>query len=179
MADLIVIAYDDEFKAEEVRLALFRMQKEHLVDLEDAVVVTKAQDGRVRLNQSHNLVAAGAATGSLWGALIGLLFLNPLLGVAAGAGSGALAGYVTDVGVDDNFMRELGETLVPGTSALFLLVRKSTPDKVLPELRRYGGKVLRTSLSTEDEAKLMAALEGEARSLAAQQPEQPLGAPAP
>ncbi len=94
MADLIVIAYDDEFKAEEVRLALFRMQKEHLVDLEDAVVVTKTQDGKVRLNQSYNLVAAGAATGSLWGALIGLLFLNPLLGVAAGAAGGALAGPV-------------------------------------------------------------------------------------
>lgn len=174
MADLIAIAYDDEFKAEEVRLTLFRLQKEHLVDLEDAVVITKSRDGKVRLNQSHNLVAAGAATGSLWGALIGLLFLNPLLGLAAGAGSGALAGYLTDIGIDDNFLRECGESLPPGSSALFVLVRKSTPDKVLPELRRYGGRVLRTSLSTEDEAKLRAALEGEARSRAAQ--DQPFAA---
>ena len=174
MADLIAVAYDDEFKAEEVRLTLFRLQKEHLIDLADAVVVTKDADGRVRLNQSHNLVAAGAATGGLWGALIGLLFLNPLLGIAAGAGSGALAGYLTDVGIDDNFMKELGASLRPGTSALFVLVRKSTPDKVLPEISKYGGKVLRTSLSNEDEARLQAALEGEARTRVEQQ--QPLGA---
>jgi uncharacterized membrane protein len=166
MAELIAIAYDDEFKAEEVRLALFRLQREYLVDLEDAVVVVRTRDGKVRLGQTHDLVAAGAATGGLWGMLVGLLFLNPLLGVAAGAASGALAGYLTDVGIDDEFLRECGEALPPGSSALFMLLRKSTPDKVLPELARYGGRVLRTSLSREEEEKLQAALRGEAQARA-------------
>lgn len=163
MSDLVAVAYDDPHKAEEVRLKLIRLQKEYLIDLEDAVIVIKDAGGKVRLNQSHNLVAAGAASGGLWGSLIGLLFLNPLLGLAAGAGSGALAGYLTDVGIDDAFMKRLGEELRPGSSALFLLIRRATPDRVVAEVKEYGGTVLRTSLSAEDEGKLRAALEGEAR----------------
>src|SRR4051812_23652162 len=158
MSTLVVIEYDDQFKAEEVRLALMKLQKEYLLDLEDAVVAVKDQAGKVRLHQAVNLTAAGAVSGGFWGTLIGLIFLNPLLGMAVGATAGAVSGVLTDVGINDNFMKELAETLKPGSSTLFVLVRKATPDKVLEELKGTGGKVLRTSLSHDDEAKLQAAL---------------------
>ena len=158
MSTLVVIGYDDRFKAEEVRLKLMKLQKEYLIDLEDAVVVVKDEKGKVKLHQALNLTAVGAVSGGFWGSLIGLIFLNPLLGLAVGATAGAVSGTLTDVGIDDKFMKELAETLAPGSSALFVLVRKATPDKVLEEIKGTGGKVLKTSLSHDDEAKLQAAL---------------------
>ena len=163
MSDLIAIAFDSKDKAQEALNRAMQMQKQHLVDLGDAVIVSKDENGKVHLQQLMNMTAAGAASGGLWGSLIGLLFLNPLLGLAAGAASGALMGSLTDVGINDQFMKEMGEELQPGTSALFVLVRKSTPDKVLPEVRELGGKVFTTSLSKEQEQKLREALEGEAK----------------
>jgi uncharacterized membrane protein len=154
----VVIEYDDQFKAEEIRLSLMKMQKDYLIDLEDAVVAVKDQKGKVRLHQAVNVTAAGALSGGFWGTLIGMIFLNPLLGMAVGATAGAVSGALTDVGIDDKFMKELAATMQPGSSTLFVLVRKATPDKVLDELKGSGGKVLRTSLSHEDEAKLQAAL---------------------
>ncbi|WP_319418691.1 DUF1269 domain-containing protein [Pleurocapsa sp. FMAR1] len=159
MSELIVVGFDNELKADEVLHKLGDMQKEHLVDLDDAVVVIKNEKGKVKVKQSYDLVTSGALSGGFWGSLIGLLFLHPLLGVAAGLATGALSGALTDVGVDDEFIKDLGKTIEPSTSALFLLVRKATPDKVLEELRPYGGKLLRTSLSKSDEASLKAALE--------------------
>jgi uncharacterized membrane protein len=158
MSDLIAIAYDDEFKAEEVRLTLAKLQKEHLIELEDAAVVVKNQKGKVQLKQAVNLTGAGAVSGGFWGLLIGTLFFVPLFGAAVGAASGAIGGALSDIGVDDNFMRELGETLQSGTSALFILVRKVTPDKVLEEVAPYGGKVLRTSLTKDKETQLQEVL---------------------
>ncbi len=158
MSDLFAIVYDDQYKAEEVRLTLARLEKEHLIELEDAAVVVKTKKGKVKLNQAINLAGAGASSGSFWGLLIGILFLEPLLGVAVGAATGAISGALGDIGVDDDFMRELGETLKPETSALFILVRKVTPDKVLEEIAPYGGKVLRTSLSKDKEAELQEVL---------------------
>ena len=158
MSTLVVIEYDDMFKAEETRLRLRKMQKDYLIDLEDAVVALKDKQGKVKLHQAVNLTAAGALTGGFWGALIGLIFLNPLLGVAVGAGAGAVSGALTDVGINDNFMKELAGGLTPGSSALFVLARKATPDKVLEEMRGTGGKILKSSLTHEDEAKLQAAL---------------------
>ncbi|BAC89539.1 DUF1269 domain-containing protein [Gloeobacter violaceus] len=158
MADLIVVGYDDEHRAEEVRLALAKLQQEYLIDLADAAVVVKDSEGKIKLKQAVNLPATGALSGGFWGLLIGALFLNPLLGVAVGAASGALAGALSDVGVDDNFMRELSEILPPSSSALFVLVRKVTPDKVLAEVSKYGGRVLRSSLSKEDERALQEVL---------------------
>ena len=158
MSDLIAIAYDDEFKAEEVRLLLAKLQVEHLIELEDAAVVVKDQKGKVKLKQAIELTDSGALSGGFWGLLIGTLFFMPIVGAAVGAASGALAGALSDLGVDDNFMRELGETMQPGTSALFVLVRQVTPDKVLAEVAPYGGKVLRTSLSKDDEGKLQEVL---------------------
>jgi uncharacterized membrane protein len=159
MSDLIVVGYSDEHQAEEVRLKLIKMQHEYLVDLEDAVVAVRDKEGKVKLHQIHNLTAAGAISGGFWGALIGLLFLSPILGAAIGAGAGAVGGTLSDIGIDDNFMKELAGTLQPGSSALFVLVRKMTPDKVLAQLQGMGGKVLQTSLSSEDEKKLQAALD--------------------
>jgi uncharacterized membrane protein len=158
MSTLIVVGYDEPFKAEEVRLKLQKMQQEYLIDLEDAVVAVKDQKGKVTLHQAVNLTAAGALSGGFWGALIGLIFLNPLLGMAVGAAAGAVSGALTDIGIDDQFMKELAANWKPGSSLLFVLVRKMTPDKVLEELSGTGGKVLKSSLSHEDEAKLQAAL---------------------
>jgi len=158
MSDLIVVGFDNELKADEVLHKLGDLQKEHLVDLEDAVVVVKNQKGKVKIKQAYDLVTTGALSGGFWGSFIGLLFLHPLLGVAAGLATGALSGALTDIGINDDFIKELGETIEPKTSALFLLVRKATPDKVLEELRPYGGKLLKTSLSKSDETSLKAAL---------------------
>src|SRR5215471_14689835 len=158
MSTLVVIGYNDPHQAEEVRLKLWKLQKDYLIDLADAVVAIKDAQGKVKLHQAVNLTAAGAVSGGFWGSLIGLMFLNPLLGLAVGAAAGAASGALTDVGVDDKFMKDLAATMQPGSSALFVLVRKATPDKVLDELAGTGGTVLKTSLSHEDEAKLQTAL---------------------
>jgi uncharacterized membrane protein len=122
-------------------------------------VVTKDDKGKVKLHHAVNLTAAGAVGGTFWGMLIGMIFLNPLLGAAVGAGAGALSGKLRDIGISDDFMKELGQTFQPGTSALFVLVRKATPDKVLEELKDFKGKVLKTSLTADREEELRKVLE--------------------
>lgn len=161
MADLVAVAFDDAQTGFELRAALVALQKEYLIEMEDAVVVTRGEDGTVQLHQAVNLTAAGAVGGSFWGLLVGALFLNPLLGAAVGAGAGALSGMLTDIGIDDAFMKEIGTTLRPGGSAVFVLIRRMTADKVLDRLGafRARGRVLQTSLSKDDEAALRAALE--------------------
>ncbi len=158
MSNLVVVGYDDQFKAEEVRLMLWKMQKEYLIDLEDAVVAEKNDKGKVKLLQAQNLTANGVFTGGFWGSLIGFILMNPLLGLAAGVTAGAVTGALSDVGINDKFMKELGESLHPGSSALFVLVRSAKLDRVLEELKGTGGKVLQTSLSHEDESRLQMAL---------------------
>jgi uncharacterized membrane protein len=158
MADLVIVAYPDEPTAEAARAKLLELQKEYLIEIGDAVVAVRRPDGTVKLNQLINTTAAGAAGGAMWGTLIGLLFLNPLLGAAAGAGAGALSGYLTDVGIDDKFLKQATEALAPGQAALCVLVRKVTADKVLPAMAHFGGTVLRTNLTTEQETKLREAL---------------------
>lgn len=168
MAELIVVGFDDPHEADRALTELSRLQREYLVDLEDAVVAIRAPDGKLRLKQSVDLVGAGAATGGLWGAmwgsLVGLLFLNPLLGLVTGAafglGSGALSGALADYGINDDFIRSIGQTLQPNSSALFVLVRKFQPEKVLAELSGFHGKVLRSSLSPDQERRLQEALSG-------------------
>lgn len=166
MSNLIVLDFDGIHTADEVLNKVRSLQKEHLIDLEDACVVEREQDGKVHVKQAVNLMAAGAASGGAWGAmwgtLVGLLFLNPLAGMAigglTGAGVGALTGSLAEYGIDDAFVKKLGETIPLGSSALFVLVRSVTEDKVLPELETYKPRVLRTSLSNEAEEKLKAAL---------------------
>jgi uncharacterized membrane protein len=162
MADLIAVVFPSEAKAEEVRDKLLGMQKDYLIELGDAVIATKTDAGKIKLNQLMSTTAAGAAGGSFWGLLIGVLFMNPLLGVAVGAGSGALAGALTDVGINDRFMKDLAtEDLQPGEAVLFVLVRKVTGDKVLAELKGVGGRVLQTSLDQTREDALRKALAAE------------------
>lgn len=158
MSSLIAVGFKDEFTADEVILELRKLQKEHLIDLEDAAVVIRDKDGKVKIKQTQELTAAGALSGGFWGLLFGFIFFNPLLGWAVGAIAGGISGALTDIGIDDNFIREVGSTIEPSTSAIFVLVRRATPDKVLEDLSRFEGKVLRTSLSNEDEAKLKAVL---------------------
>jgi uncharacterized membrane protein len=160
MSDLVFIAFPTEQKAEEVREKVLEMQKEYLIELGDAVVAVKDDKGRIKLNQLMNTTAAGAVSGALWGTLIGLIFLNPLLGTAIGAASGALGGSLTDVGINDQFMKDAAEALQPGTAGLFLLVRKMTTDKVLADLKGVGGTVMRTSFDETKEAALREALAG-------------------
>jgi uncharacterized membrane protein len=160
MADLVVIAFPTEAKAEEVRQKLLAMQKEYLIELGDAVIAVKDAGGRIKLNQLLNTTAAGAVSGTFWGSLIGLIFLMPLAGAAIGAATGAIGGALTDVGINDGWVKEVAAAIKPGTAALFLLIRKATADKVLERLRGEGGTVMRTSLDHTKEAALQAALVG-------------------
>lgn len=156
MSELIVIGYDSAEKAEDARAALMGMSREYLVDVADAVVATADAKGTIRLNQMVNLWTMGAASGSFWGLLIGLLFLHPLLGVLVGASAGALSGALGDYGIDDAFMRKVAELLKPGQAALFIMARQSASDRVIAQLSEYGGDILRTNLDTTQEDKLRA-----------------------
>ncbi len=158
MTDLAVIAYEDPYKAEEVRTRLRKLEREYLVDLEDAVVAVKDKNGKIKLHQMHNLTATGAVGGGFWGTLIGVIFLNPLLWMAAGAAAGAVVGALSDIGIKDPFMKEIADNLKPNTSVLFVLVRSTTPEKVREELRGTGGTIIHTTLSHEREEKLQEAL---------------------
>ncbi len=167
MSNLVVVAYPDEYRAAEVLAALRRLNSQYLIDLDDACYVTKDARGKVKLHQNTSLAGAGAAWGGLWGMLIGLLFFVPFLGLAIGAGLGLLSGKLSDYGIDDKFAKQISETMTPNSSAIFMLVRKSTPDKVVPELAKFGGTILQTSLPKETEEKLQAALnQGAAEQLA-------------
>lgn len=154
MSHLLAIAYADRQTAESVRLKLRALHLEDAIQLDDAVVVSRDDRGKIKLHQSFNPPEAGAAGGALWGSLIGLLFLAPLPGALVGGAAGAAVGALTDVGVDDSFARELGERLEPGNAALLVLVRQSSADKILAQIEQYGGDVLRTSLSDEAEERL-------------------------
>lgn len=158
MSDLIVIAFPDDASAFRARAEFVALQKDFLVEMEDVVVVTRAQDGQVQLHQAVNMTAAGAVGGTLWGTLIGLLFLNPLLGAAVGAASGAVSGALTDLGIPDDDLREMGASLDHGGAALAVLLRKFTADRVLDRLAPLGGRVMKTSLPADLEERLRARL---------------------
>jgi uncharacterized membrane protein len=161
MSTLVAVVFNDESTAFEMRAALAKMQKQYLLEMEDAVVVTRDQNGKTKLHQAVCLTSAGAVGGAFWGMLIGLLFLNPLLGAALGAGAGAIAGRFRDIGLDDKMMKDIGDSLKPGSSALFVLLRKVTADKVLDGLKPFVGKgrVFQTSLNKDDEKALREVLE--------------------
>ena len=167
MSELVVVGFDDVFEADRVLTVLLRLEREYLIDLEDAVVAIRSPDSTVRLRQTISPLrwgaASGLAQGALWGGLIGLLFLAPVAGIAlgglAGAGIGAAAGTTVDYGIDDKVIAGIAATLKPDTSALFLLLQKAQPEKVLAELKQFGGHVIRTSLSPDQEERLRKALE--------------------
>jgi uncharacterized membrane protein len=158
MSTLVAVAYPDAATAERVRAELVQATKEHLLQLEDAVIVEHDAGGKVKLRQAMSTTGAGAAGGALWGGLIGLLFLVPVFGIAVGAASGAMAGKLTDTGVNDDFLKRLGEKVGPGGAALIMLGRSDAPDKVLDRVKGYGGEVIQTSLDEAQEEHLRAAL---------------------
>ncbi|GAA3140167.1 DUF1269 domain-containing protein [Nonomuraea roseoviolacea] len=162
MSNLIVIAYPDVATATTVRDRLLDLQRQNLITMEDVAVVERRPDGKIKLHQSANMTGMGAASGALWGGLIGLLFFMPLFGMALGAAAGAAGGAMTDVGVNDDFMRQVAAKMEPGSAALFVLVVQSTPDKVIPEIQPYGGHILQTSLSQDQEAQLREMVQGAA-----------------
>ena len=166
MSDLIALVLDSREQAQEARLEFMKMQREHLVELEDCVVAYKDDTGQVKLDQTLNLTATGAAAGGFWGLFLGILLsipfgglLLPIITAVFGAGFGALSGSLADYGIDDDMMRELSADLDQSKAALFVLVRKATTDKVLEHLGKFHGKVLKTSLSHELDSKLQQVLE--------------------
>jgi len=169
MSTLVAVVFNDESTAFEMRAALVKMQQQYLLEMEDAVVVTRDPSGKANLHQAVSLTAVGAVSGGFWGMLIGLLFLNPFLGALVGAGAGAISGKFRDIGVDDNMMKEVGQSLKPNTSALFVLLRKVTADKVLDGLKPFvgKGKVYQSSLSKDDEKALRDVLEAKETQVAA------------
>lgn len=156
---LVAIVYQDEFRAAEVLASVRRLQSAYLIDLADAVCVTRDKpDGKIKLHQSVNLTAAGAVSGAFWGTLVGLIFLMPFAGMAVGAAAGAISGKLSDYGIDDNFIKSLSQKMQPGSSAIFMLIRSVTMDKVEPELAKFGGELLYTNLSHDVQAELEKAL---------------------
>lgn len=160
MSELLVFAFDTPDGANEMVATIQSLQKQQLIRLADAAIVVRRPDGKAKVKQLNNLVGAGALGGAFWGMLIGLLFFMPWLGLAIGAISGAIAGKLSDVGIDDNFIKEVGATIEPNNSALFLMVERMTEDKVLEALSQHKVTLLRTNLSAEDEAKLREAFSG-------------------
>ena len=165
MNTLLAITFPSPNGAADALHRLHSLQAEYLLDLEDAVVVTRRDDGLIKLKQSVNLVSVGAWEGAFWGSLIGLIFTGPLgflIVGGLGAGFGALGGSVSDFGVNDDFVKRLSETMKPGCSGLFVLIRSMTEDKVLDELRGLGGEILKTSLPREAEGRLREAIHARA-----------------
>ena len=166
MSELVAVSYHDVYRAGEVCAALQRLQKEFLIEMEDAAYISREQDDKIKLHQTQPVVrlatGIGASRGTICGVLIGLLFMQPLLGMAAGAvlgaATGAIAGRVADYGIPDQFMKDLAGKLQPGTSMLFVLFRKVTWEKILPHISHYGGTVTHSSLTPEVEAQLQSAL---------------------
>jgi uncharacterized membrane protein len=154
MSQLVVLKFANETGAGETLDEIGNLQKQNLITLEDAATVVRGKDGKPKVKQAVSLVGAGALGGAFWGMLIGLLFFMPFLGLAAGALGGALGGKFQDIGIDDAFIKQVGAAIQPGESALFLLIREATPDRVVEALKQYHPEVIHSSLSAEQEAKL-------------------------
>jgi uncharacterized membrane protein len=158
---LVVIGFNDESLAFGLRDVLCELEEESVIEVGDAVVATRNANGKVRLHQSIPLISGRAALGAFGGLLMGMLLLNPLFGVVAGAAAGAASGALGDAGIDDAFMKKLGETLTPGSSALFVIVRKTKPEQLLERLQPFAGrcKVLQSTMSPQNETILRNLLE--------------------
>jgi uncharacterized membrane protein len=161
MSDLITLVYKDVETGKAAFNEVINLQKLLLIELADMALATKDEKGRVKIKQTLEKQATGAsaAFGGFWGLLIGILFLGPIFWGVIGALLGALMGKTSDLGIDNKFIKQVGDSLDPGGSALFLMVIKATGDKVLDEMSKYGGEVFQTSLSKNDEEKLKAALD--------------------
>ena len=160
MSDLIAIGYPDETTAALAADEARRLARDLIIEPDAIATIVRDKEGRYHVHTSHHIVGTGATWGMFWGLLFGLLFFIPVFGMAVGAGLGALMGKVTKSGVDKEFQEQVRGLITPGTSALFLMVEKVTPDKAVEAMSKYGGTVLKTSLSKEGEAELQDALHG-------------------
>ena len=156
MSSLVVLRFDDMGGAEAMRNRMYELQKRELIKLEDAAVVVRNEKGRAKVKQAHSLVGAGALGGAFWGMLIGLLFFAPWLGLLAGAAGGALSGKLGDIGIDDDFIKDVRDAIEPGNSALFLLAREGNIDRIKEELSdfEHDFRIMDTNLAPEDEERL-------------------------
>jgi uncharacterized membrane protein len=178
MSTLVVLKFDTVEGARQMRDRLLELQKQQLLQVDDAAIMSKDANGKPKLEQLHNLAGAGALGGAFWGMLFGLLFFIPIFGLAVGAAAGAIAGSMSDVGIDDKFIKQVGESITPGSAALFLLVSNVTVDKVLDQIKDMKFEVLQTNLSGEQENQLRAALGQSAPEAAATGTEATATAPA-
>ena len=160
MSELIVIGYKDETSAGMILDKLQAMERDYLVDLDDAAVIVRNTKGKVKVTTTDHLVATGALSGMFWGTFIGLLFLAPWAGFVWGGLIGSTMGGLGHLGIKGEFRERLAHMVQPGNSAILAVIRKSTPDKVLEEIKPFGGEILQSSLSEEAEEKLMDALHG-------------------
>lgn len=154
MGNLIVMAFEDEEGATRTLEEVAKLQKQNLIQVDDAATAVRHMSGKVKVKQATSLAGAGALGGAFWGMLFGLLFFVPFLGMAVGAATGALFGKAADFGINDDFIREVSESVQPGNSALFLLVSSAQADKVIENIKPFGGKIIHTSLSKEEEKRL-------------------------
>jgi len=161
MADLIAIGYPDEATAQEAADEARRLAQDLIIQPDAIAVIVRDTDGSYHVRTSHHLVGGGAVWGMFWGFLFGLLFFIPVFGMAVRAGMGALMGKLSKTSIDKQFQDQVRGMLQPGTSALFLMLEKVTPDKAVEAMSKYGGTVLKTSLSKEDEQELQEALHGD------------------
>jgi uncharacterized membrane protein len=159
MSHLIVLGFEDEHKADEVLLDLMRNEKIYKINMEDAAVVVRKVDGQLLVKHTHPLTTAMAARGSFWGLLIGILLLNPLAGVIAGGAVGATVGALEHIGIEDEFIKDLGKKTQPGSSLLFILEHEATPSTVYHEMKKYDAKVIKTTFGYASEQMLREALE--------------------
>ena len=167
MSDLIAIGYDDETTAIQAMNEAERLSKELIIQPDAIAAIIRNKEGKYKVMTNHHMVGAGATWGMFWGMLFGLLFFVPVLGMAVGAGFGALFAKLEKSGIDKQFQQQVRDMLQPGTSALFLVVEKVTPDKAVEAMSQYGGTVLKSSLSKETEAELQEALHGSQETVSA------------
>jgi len=168
LAELIAIGYPDETTALEAEEEAQRLAEELIIQPDAIAAIVRTKDGKFKVTTNHHVVGAGATYGMFWGFLFGLLFFVPVFGMAIGAGLGALMGKLEKSGIDKEFQQQVRDMLQPGTSALFLVLEKATPDKAIEAMSKFGGTVLKSSLSHEAEQALQEELHGAAA-------EQPVG----
>lgn len=161
MSELIVLGFDAEAQADAFGDKIAAMQKDLIIEIQDAAEVVRDEKGKPKVKHGRKLVGAGALGGAFWGMLFGLLFLMPFLGAAIGAGFGALFGKLGDTGLDKQFIDQMGDAIKPGQAGWFLILSKMTEDKFLAEVEGTHARLLRTSLSNEQEAKLKKAFGAE------------------
>ena len=160
MPDLIAIGYDDTTTALAAMDEVEKLAKDLVIQPDAVAAIVRNDEGKYRTITNQHLVGAGATWGMFWGLLFGILFFVPVFGLAWGAGLGAIMGKISKSSIDKGFQDQVREQVKPGTSALFLIVEQMTTDKALAGLSKFGGTILKTSLSEEDEKELQEALHG-------------------